>query len=194
MAQRAKGGDRHTQKEVLIAAIGAIGVIITGVVSNWDKLFPPNNVVTATYSGYRPTGDPEVELRYFMEITGMRGMTKHMQDEVVKYFKTQSVAEHGNPELAEKVFQIVDEELENTFDQAMNTYIPIALKYLTPEQVQELNKFYSTPIMRELVRATPLINKEYMPLVMAEMQKAQVKVQERLEKLVQEEREKAARE
>ena len=39
--------------EVLIAVIGLAGILVTALLSNWEKLFPKKNVIKATYSGYR---------------------------------------------------------------------------------------------------------------------------------------------
>ena len=58
--------------EIIIAIIGLVGVLVTGILSNWDKVFPKQNLVQATYSGYRPTGNFETELRYYFDVSGTR--------------------------------------------------------------------------------------------------------------------------
>ena len=155
------------KNEILIAVIGLLGVLATATFSNWDKLYPPANVVKSTYTGYTPTGDPQVELRYYFEIAGMRGLLQGMQSEMMSHFRQQIETKYKDrPELVADLFKAMDEELELQYDQILNAYIPIASKYFSVAEIQELNKFYSTPPMRELTRKAPLMTKEFMPLVM----------------------------
>ena len=175
-------------KEVLIAVIGLIGVLATAGFSNWDKMFPPANVVKSQFSGYTPTGDPQVELRYFMEITGMRANLKQMQTGMFEHFKKQTEAIPGaSPELIGRMFKALEEETSTQYDEIMNAFVPIASKYLAVPELQELNKFYSTPVMREFLRKQPLINSEFIPVAMAQMQKNQERIASRLDALLKEE-------
>jgi hypothetical protein len=40
-------------KEIIVAIIGSVGVISTGIISNWDKIFHGNSMIIEN-SGYRP--------------------------------------------------------------------------------------------------------------------------------------------
>lgn len=178
------------RNEIVIALIGLLGVLSTAVFSNWDKINPPPNEVKATFSGYAPTGDPQVELRYFFEITGMRTLMQGMQAEMLAHFKQQIAAELGDkPELAAELVKVMSEELEAQYDQVLNAYIPIASKHFSVAEIQELNKFYSTPPMREMTRRMPLMTKEYMPLVMAMAQKSQERIAPKLQAILEKHRE-----
>lgn len=178
------------RNEILIAAIGLVGVLATAVFSNWDKIFPPDDVVKAKFSGYQPTGDPQVELRYFTEITGMRDMLKQTQSGMLDHFRKQAESQAGaDPEFVAKSFKIVEEEMATQYDEIMNVYVPIASKHLSVGEVQELNKFYSTPLMRDLIsRKMPLINQEFLPAAMTQMQKSQDRVSRRIHDLEEAER------
>jgi hypothetical protein len=177
------------RKEILIAIIGLVGVLTTGVLSNWDKMFPPPNVVKATYAGYQPTGDPQIELRYFTEITGLRDTLKQMQAGMLDHFRKQAESQWpGDTEMLGKMFKVLEEESAAQYDEIMNSYIPVASKYLSTAEIQELNKFYSTPAMRELIRKQPLINKELMPIMMVQLSRSQEKMARRLGAVVEEEK------
>lgn len=155
------------RNEIAIAIIGLIGVLATAVFSNLDKIFPPKNVVRSFYSGYAPTGDPQVEFRYFTEITGMRNLVRGMQMDMLGPIRAQIEARYKDkPEISADLLKVIDEEMEMQYDQIMNAYVPVALKYFSVAELQELNKFYSTPAMREMTHKVPLLNKEFMPLVM----------------------------
>lgn len=173
------------RNEILIAVLGLIGVLITGVLSNWDKLFPPSNVVTSTFSGYQPTGNPQIELRYLSEITGMRDRVKQMQAGILEQFRKQAEAKlRDNPEIVANVFKIVEEEVASQYDESMNLYVPIASKYLSVAEIQELNKFYSTPVMREMLRKQPLINEEFLSVVMQNVGKEQERLETRINEVI----------
>lgn len=175
--------------EVLIAIIAAVsglaGVLVTAAFANWDKVFPPDDVVTAKFSGYRPTGDPQIELRYFTEITGQRDILKKMQAAILDHFHKQAESEADrDPETRAKIFKIIEEELAAQYDALMNAYVPIATKYLSLKEIQELNKFFSTPVMRELVRKLPLINREFFPVGMVLLRKSRGEIARRIEELL----------
>lgn len=174
------------RNEILIATIGLVGVLTTAALSNWDKMFPPANEVKSTFSGYQPTGDPQVELRYFTEVTGLRDTMRQMQMGIIEHFRKQAEAEGGaNKESLAKVFKILEEEIATQYDEMMNIYVPIASKYLSIAEVQDLNKFYSTPVMRELLRKQPLMNKEFLPVAMVHAQKMQERFGRRVKELME---------
>jgi hypothetical protein len=175
------------KNEIAIAIIGLVGIMVTAGFSNWDKIFSPKNVIQSSYTGYAPTGDAQVELRYFSEITGMRGLVRGMQAEMLASSKVEIETQFKDkPEMAKELLKALDEEMELQYDQILNIYIPIASKYFSVAELQDLNKFYSTPAMREMTRKGPLMNKEYMsaamPLIAKSKDRIQVKVEDILAK------------
>lgn len=162
MSQSTESQKMLNRKEIIIAVIGLIGVSVTALLSNWDKLYPKENVITTSYTGYTQTEDPKSEFRYFMEITGVRDQMLTMQRGLLAQEKIQ-LAElfKDNPELLDKFYSIIDEELPHLNERLIASYIQIASQYFTLEEVQELNKFYSTPVMREMIRRQPLLAKTY---------------------------------
>lgn len=149
------------KNEKTIAVIGLVGVLITAAFSNWDKIFPPEGVVTTTYSGYTPSNNRESELRIYYEISGHRDTLLGQQQQIFQ----QSLIEEGgevadllkHPELVETINTVVEDEFVSNYAEILHVLIPIAAKYYSLEEIQSLNKFYSTPEMREMVRKQPLI-------------------------------------
>ena len=153
--------DRDPQQlkrsEIIIATIGLIGVLITAFLSNWDKLFPKDNVVTASYSaGYKPTGDFETEYRYFMEVSGARKSMEIVQQQLVNGVKTALISQGADAETIDRRLEDAKRDIP-TFDEMLGKFMPLYQKYFTLAEIQELNKFYSTDIMRGYVQKMPLL-------------------------------------
>ena len=174
------------RNEILIATIGLVGVLTTAALSNWDKVFPPANEVKSTFSGYQPTGDLQVELRYFHEVTGFRDNMRQMQMGIIEHFRKQAEAEGGANKVAlDNAIKILEEELDAQIDEVMNINVLIASKYFSIAEVQDLNKFYSTPVMRERLRKDSLITKEYLSVAMPLLQKRLERLDRRFKELME---------
>jgi hypothetical protein len=153
---------------VIIAIIGLVGVLFTAVASNWDKLF--YHTVTATYTGYQPTGNIETEIRYLLEVNGTRAGLKEMQDGMIESAKAQLVA--ADPTHPEKTQKLLDFLRKNTpsYEDTLGILIPLWEKHFNLEEVQELNRFFSTPQMQQMVSAQPQVIREMNPILMKNMQ------------------------
>jgi Uncharacterized protein conserved in bacteria (DUF2059) len=153
---------------VIIAIIGLVGVLFTAVASNWDKLF--YHTVTATYTGYQPTGNIETEIRYLLEVNGTRAGLKEMQDGMIESAKAQLVA--ADPTHPEKTQKFLDFLRKNTpsYEDTLGILIPLWEKHFNLEEVQELNRFFSTPQMQQMVSAQPQVIREMNPILMKNMQ------------------------
>jgi Uncharacterized protein conserved in bacteria (DUF2059) len=150
--------------EVIIAIIGMVGVVLTGVFSNWDKLFPPQNVVQATYSGYRPTGNFETEFRYFFDVSGSRQALEHMQKQVLLNSKNAALSQDpGSAKEIERAFEVIEKE-SIKLDDVMREVLPIYQKHFTLAELQELNKFYSTEVMQGMTKKLPLVTQDAAPV------------------------------
>jgi len=150
--------------EIVIAIIGLIGVLVTALLSNWDKLFPKKNIVKAEYSGYRPTGRFETELRYYFEVSGTRATMESMQQQLIQNEKINLLS--TNPEDAEtinKTFDAVTKEAIR-FEDVIRELLPVYQKHFTLSEIQELNKFYSTAVMQGMVTKMPLVTQDAAPI------------------------------
>ena len=182
---KSTGGTMSTEtkhKEVLIAIIGLIGILVTAGLSNWDKIFPESNVIEAKYSGYRPTDNYETELRHYFNVSGTRLALDNMQKQLAQNFKMQLSAEY--PEDSEEIKKIMDIALEEalTFDEILTKLIPVYKNHFTLLELQELNKFYSTETMQNMIKKLPLLTQEAAPLQVELFTKFQKRYIERLKK------------
>jgi hypothetical protein len=151
--------------EVLVAIIGVIGVIVTAVLSNWSKIFPDRDKkITVKVSGYSSTGVFETELRYFFEVSGTRASIENMTFQLSQQFMIQLIQQY--PDEAEEIkekFQIIAKEAI-TVDDLIRKLLPVYKKYFTVEVIQELNRFYSTDTMQQMVRNNQALIIEAAPL------------------------------
>jgi hypothetical protein len=166
--------------EVVIALIGLAGVLTTGVLSNWDKLFPRQNVVQATYSGYRPTGSFETEFRYYFDVSGTRQAIESMQRQLLLNAKNAALAqEPAKAKKIDEMFAVIDKE-SIKIDDVIREVLPIYQKHFTLAEIQELNKFYSTEVMQTMVKKMPLITQDAAPIQIKMMQDYMQRVGARL--------------
>lgn len=156
----------HTIKrtEILVALIALFGILVTAFLSNWDKIFPKENVVKATYSGYRPTGDFETELRYFFEVSGARVTIESMQKQLLQTAKADLIAQH--PDEARRINEIFDAAARESphLEDVIKELMPVYQKYFSITEIQELNKFYSTDVMQGMTKKIPLLTQDAAPI------------------------------
>ena len=76
----------------------------------------------------------------------------------------------------EALNEVIFAEQEKMFHEMVREMIPIMTKYLSLDQIQELNKFYSTPTMRHMTKALPKAMSEMQPLTLKYVQKSQERI------------------
>jgi uncharacterized protein DUF2059 len=152
--------------EITIASIGLLGVLVTGFLSNWDKIFHAQNRVEATFSGYRPTDNFETELRHYFDVSGARLALESMQRQLLTSLKTEAISKA--PEEADDIAKTmaVFEREAIRLDDVIRELLPVYQKHFTLKELQELNKFYSTQIMQDMVKKIPLISQDAAPIQM----------------------------
>lgn len=152
--------------EVLVALISLLGVIATAIFFNWDKLFlkPNEGLVQVRYQGYKPTGDFETEFRYYLEVSGGRKSSNAMKQEMIDRYKAKFKA--TSPEAIQEMETYV-KFIENImdFDKMTKEVMPLFRRHFTIEELQELNKFYSTAIMQKWVSKLPYIAHDQVELI-----------------------------
>ncbi len=124
---------------------------------------PASGTFQASYVGYQPTGDIDTELRRMFEIQGLRELFREkiellLHQELISKQKTYP----SHRDRAQKYVDIERSELN--LDEIVNLIIPVAKKYMSLEQVQETNKFLSTPVMRDYVRQMLYFKEEFEPV------------------------------
>ena len=177
-----KNQSKSRKNEIIIAVIGLLGILVTATFSNWDKIFPNPNEFRANYSGYRATGNFETEYRYFFEVSGTRLAIESMQQHLTNALRMNLITE--NPDNALVINVIMDASVKEaiTIDEVIKKFLPIYRKHFTIEELQELNKFYSTEIMQNMIRKTPVLTQEAAPLQAELLQDFQSRFMARVEK------------
>lgn len=166
---------------VILAVISALSGIGVAIFSNFDKIFPPENQIIVEYQGYNPTDDFETELRYYFEIIKVKNVIKRLQKSVIEETKnnlriqlTKSLSnEFSNPEeviseILSSFSKIMRQDPEN-YDELINKFLPIFKDIFTVEELHELNKFYSTDIMKNLTQKNILIQERIGKLLVKDM-------------------------
>lgn len=176
---------KSKKNEVMIAIIGLIGIVVTGVFSNWDRMFPDEDVMQVRFSGYRATGNFETELRYYFEVSGARATIENMQQQLVNSFKMTLTSQY--PEEAEKIDVIMNTALKESIklDDVIKVLLPVYRKHFTIEEIQELNRFSSTEIMQNMLKKMPLVTQEAAPLQVELFQDFQKRFQARIEEIIE---------
>jgi hypothetical protein len=151
---------QEKNNEILIAVIGALAVIATAVFSNWEKFSNDKEEIRASYTGYKSTGNLDAELRYFFEVIGMRMAFDSMQKEIEKKFKNDLISAH--PDDHEKIGSLLTNFSREAIspDDLIGDLVQVYRKFYTIEEIQELNKFYSTEVMQNNLKKIPLIAPE----------------------------------
>ncbi len=162
-----------------LALIPMIGGISIALIGNWDKIF--HTTVTASYDGYHTSGDFDTEMRYFLEITGQRAAYDQNVRLGFDVMMNQINQAGGVP--PDKLAKIREIALKSVppYDEIVTQLIPIWRSHFSLDQIQELNKFYSTPLMRKLVAEQPAIGKELKPALDREMSEVMQRVQKNLQ-------------
>lgn len=120
----------------------------------------------ATYSGYRPTGNFETEFRYYFDVSGTRQWHESMQRQLLIDAKNTALTQNpAHAQEIEKTFQLIEREAIK-LDDVIREILPIYQKHFTIAELQELNKFYSTEVMQDMVKKLPLVTQDAAPVAM----------------------------
>lgn len=154
--------------EILVALIAAASGVGGTLLTNWSKIFPPKDTQQVKVAGYSPTDDYEIELRYYLNITGARDSIAAMNDlnveKVLRPIIEERFADH--PELVERAIEIIRREL-HIFDSFIPKAAKIYEKYIPLETIQELNRFHSTDVMQQMRKKQPHIFDETAAVAMS---------------------------
>ena len=152
------------KRELFIAVMGLIGILVTGLVSNWNRVFPDKDILEANIVGYRGTGDYETELTRYLEVSGRWTIVEQQQKELLKSYETALAAlfpeESGDLGAIMKAASGEASTIAETARKYMSAY----QRHFSVERIEELNKLYSTDIMRNMVSKLPALSEELAPL------------------------------
>ena len=162
------GNDKSHSNSSTTALITAAGIVFGAAITNLDtvvRVVKGTQAVTAEYSGYRPTGRFETEFRYHLDISGARADMESFEAQFLEAFRQELVDE--DPEAEDDIDALIDIITEEAprFDEVLELMLPIYKRHYTVEEIQELNRFYSTAPMQNMVRKDSVINAELAPLI-----------------------------
>jgi len=136
------------RNEIIIALIGLVGVIFTGVVSNYDKLFVDD------ISPYENVDDIEMQLRYYVEISGFRNSLEEMDRVIAEKYRLK----HQASEL--EINCVLDNRIQK--EQMIELFVDTFKKHVSLQQIKEMNRFYSTETMKVFNKSSPLVVRDLM--------------------------------
>ena len=158
-----------TKNQITIALIGLIGVLLTAVISNVDKLsivFSGKSTLVTGYSGYKPSGDFATEFKYLFNITGLETTLDSMEQQWISSSRMQDLTQHPeDKDQINAIYDAVSKEMP-TVGEIEERFLPIYQKYYTVKEIQELNKFFSTETMQDYVKKAPLVMQDATPIML----------------------------
>lgn len=128
-----------TRKEIIIAVIGLVGVICTAAISNWDKLSSPSRSAT---NSAMVSDDINVQIRYFIETSGFRNALEALEKQRAERYRLEFKADK------ETVDCMLDMSMPT--NQLIDIAVSVFRKHYTLEEIKELNRINSTPVMVNL--------------------------------------------
>lgn len=144
---------RALRKDAIIGGVvGAIaGTFMTLILQNLS------NFVLVRYQGYEPTQNYESEFRNFMEVSGQRKSIQNMTKIIDTTIKQKMIDK--NPERSEEIKKYFEAWQDSvlSYDDLLEEIIPIAKKHISLDELHELNKFYHTKSMQDMVSKMPYI-------------------------------------
>ena len=87
---------------IIVAIIGAFGMTVAAFLTSWDKILgtkpivPPRN----EYRIYKPSGNYEVELAYFLNISGQKQVIDSLLKQIFQNTINEQITKHPEPEYA----------------------------------------------------------------------------------------------
>lgn len=139
------------RNEIIIALIGLIGVIFTAVVSNYEKIFDDKPENESSFP-YEKVDDLDMQLRYFIEVSGFRNSMEEMKKVSAEKYKMK----HGVSDTV--VNCILDNQIQT--EQLIELFISAHKNHITLQQVKDLNRLYSSESMKSYSKSSPLIARE----------------------------------
>ena len=149
-----------SKRGLLITLIGLVGMVLTGVFSNWEEISA--DTITIESKNYIPTGKFETEFRYYFDITGLSKSFEKLQNvsiEQTKLIIKTIMTEEEYAEYSKVIDDIsnIAKEEAITLEEMIEAYLPVYENIYTIEEIQHLNRFFSTEIMQNFIDKNSLV-------------------------------------
>lgn len=122
------------------------------------------------------TQEYKEELKKMMELSGTNATLKNMVPQMLTMMKQQGKT------IPDDAMQLIGKEIDAYLNDAMGKMDKIYYKYLTLNDLKELNKMYQTPVWIKMVKVQPQIQQELMP----DMQKLGMEMGNKIVELLKE--------
>lgn len=133
------------RNEIIIAVIGLLGVLFTGAVSNWDKIFPAHNATNYPVA----SDDINIQARYYVETTGFRSALEAVEKARAERYRREYKLS------PETVDCMMDMNIPTT--QLVDIATNVLKAHFTLEEIKELNRIESNPLLRRAAEKQPAI-------------------------------------
>jgi hypothetical protein len=140
------------RNEIIIAVIGLVGVVFTAIVSNYDKLLGVTPEHTSI-SPYENVDDINMQLRYFIEVSGFRDSLEEMEKVTAEKYKLK----YGATDT--EINCILDNRIQT--EQLIELFVETMKNHMTLQQIKDLNRLYSSETMKSYTESSPLIVREF---------------------------------
>ncbi|CAI8792560.1 hypothetical protein [Pseudomonas sp. IT-P218] len=130
------------RNEIVIAVIGLLGVIF----SNWDKI---SSSVSPASNAPVTSDDINVQARYYIESSGIRASMEALDKARAERYRLEYKAD------PETINCMLDMGLQNS--QLIDIAVTTLKNHFTLEEIKELNRIESSPLMRRVAEKQPAI-------------------------------------
>ena len=136
--------------EITVAVIAGVAVLGAALISNFDKLSQSN--AKKSEISYVPSNDIDLEIRHHLDLIGVPDLTNQMKQHLAQRYREK--------------FHLKDTEIACILDTSFfaseftEVFVAASKKYLSLQDVQELNKFYSSPVMKHYLQQQSAIARE----------------------------------
>jgi len=109
-----------------------------------------------TFSAYSQTDTKKEKVVQLLELMGSKKNMAPVMDQVMGYFKK------GFPAVDSTFWDEASKEANGDMDNLLNSLVPIYEKYYTESDIDELVKFYNSPVGKKVIAVMPQVLQESM--------------------------------
>lgn len=162
---------KYRMKRILLIVMLAV-FACTGSFAQVNPTVPATNLPT------QPSAEYVATLKTFMEVSGGMTTFQGMIPQMFAMFKQQL------PNVPADVWDQLEKEVTpaDLIDKIVAAFAPVYQQLLTKEELEELIKFYQTPIGQKLAKANPMI----MQGTVQVMQQIQMPIMQKVQQTLQE--------
>ena len=120
---------------------------------------------TPTIAAETISAEKKTDIKKLLSVTNALGFGKIMAQGMTKHLT--EALKKARPDIPEKMFDVLAEEVNNTIDEAMvekdgliDLVIPVYDKHFSHDEIKGLISFYETPLGRKAISTMPTMTQE----------------------------------